>query len=294
MTPENTDALYSTQSPLYHAINSGRYERQRMIRQYQEQFSCRLAVMFDVIFPHSVPLFEELMYDISPDTDLHLILESPGGNGEVAVRLVRAALARCRELTIIVPSIAKSAATLMALGAHHILMGPSSDLGPIDTQFITENGLISAKSTIAAFDDAASRVKEVPDTFPFYASLLDDVTATMVQEARSALASDHDILTEALKSRLDRSDTEVSRLTDTLTGLLIDRPANHSALFSVADASSAGLPVMSADISGNQWQQIWRLWTKYHVIGPPVYEGVHVSHTNTPQIRQYDSSLGNK
>ena len=50
---------------------------------------------------------------------------------------------------------AKSAATLLTLGAHHIMMGPASDLGPIDPQFFINNELVAAKDIIAAVDDAA-------------------------------------------------------------------------------------------------------------------------------------------
>jgi ClpP class serine protease len=56
---------------------------------------------------------------------------------------------------VIVPDFAKSAATLMAIGAHRILMGPASDLGPIDPQFQFPDGsLVAAKDVIAAVDDA--------------------------------------------------------------------------------------------------------------------------------------------
>jgi len=105
--------------------------------------------MVDAIFPYAITLFEELVYDAKPSQDLHLILATPGGDGETAVRLVRSAQARCRELTVIVPDIAKSAGTVLALGAHHILMGPVSDLGPIDPQFQQPTGeLVSAKDII--------------------------------------------------------------------------------------------------------------------------------------------------
>ena len=82
------------------------------------------------------------------------MLHSPGGDGETAVRITRAAQARCKELTVIVPDMAKSAATLLAVGAHYILMGPASDLGPIDPQFLLEGNLVAAKDVIAAFDEA--------------------------------------------------------------------------------------------------------------------------------------------
>ena len=280
------------QSPIYHALNSGRYERQLLISQYQDIYSCRLVVMADVIFDHSVPLLEELIYDNDPDTDLHIILSSPGGDGETAVRLVRAAQSRCRELTIIVPDQAKSAATLMTIGAHRILMGPSSDLGPIDAQFMSGNGLISAKDIIAAVDDADSRVRESPDVFPLYASLLEDVSAVMVQQARSALARSHDLLREALRSNKDRTDAEVESLIEKLIEPLIERPTTHAALFGSYDASKAGLLVETIDTAGQQWQQIWRLWTKYYVLGMPVYEGDRASHTGDSRTRDIFHRIG--
>ena len=157
MTPD-----FPSQSPLYHAANADRYDRQEAIRAYEQKFGCCLIVMIDAIFQPSVTQFEDLIYDADPAVDLHLLLNSPGGEGETAIRLVRAAQARCRELTVIIPDHAKSAATLLALGAHHILMSPMSDLGPIDPQFLGEDGLVAAKDIIAAVDNAAQKVQEAP------------------------------------------------------------------------------------------------------------------------------------
>ena len=266
------------QTPLYHAANSSRNERRNLIAQYQEMFSCRLAVMSDIIFDHSIPFIEELIYDNPPDADLHLILNSPGGDGETAVRLVRAAQARCRELTIIVPDQAKSAATLMAIGAHRILMGPASDLGPIDAQFWDGEMLVSAKDIIATMDHAENKVLESPDTLPLYASMLSDVSLVMVQQSRSALVRSRDLLGEALGSCSGRSDAEVRQLADNLAEPLIDRPASHAALFSAKDAADAGLPVQPADVYGEQWSLIWQLWMKYWTLGNSVYESEKASH----------------
>ncbi|MBA2357196.1 MAG: hypothetical protein H0V84_02070 [Actinobacteria bacterium] len=176
------------QSPLFHAQQADRYERQQLIADYESLYNCRLIVMIDAIFPYSVTPFEELIYDNRTDRDVHLILATPGGDGETAVRLVRAAQARCKELTVIVPDVAKSAGTLLALGAHWILMGPASDLGPIDPQFQFPDGsLVAAKDMIAAVDDATKKVQAAPATYPIHAALLSDVSALMVQQARSEL-----------------------------------------------------------------------------------------------------------
>jgi hypothetical protein len=268
------------QSPLFHAEQANRYERQSLIAEYEQLCDCRLVVLIDAIFNLSVTYFEELIYDNPSDRDLHLILASPGGDGETAVRLIRSAQARCRELTIIIPDIAKSAATLMAIGAHHILMAPASDLGPVDPQFQFPDGsLVAAKDIIAAVDDATQKVQAAPDTYPIHAALLSDVTAVMVQQARSELNRTGDLLEEALKSNPDRTTSEVDELKKSLRVPLIQRPKTHAAIFSVKDVQDAGLPAEAADLSGEQWHRVWRLWAKYFAMGlPRVYEGARASH----------------
>ena len=78
--------------------------------------------------------------------------------------MVRSMQLRCKELTVVVPDMAKSAATILCLGAHHILMGPGGDLGPIDPQMIFpgEDGMrtaVSAKEIVAAIGEAEERIR---------------------------------------------------------------------------------------------------------------------------------------
>lgn len=231
--------------------------------------------MIDAIFPQSVTYFEELIADADPQEDLHLLLDTPGGDGETAIRIVRAAQARCRELTVIVPNQAKSAGTILALGAHHILMGPTSDLGPVDPQFPQPSGrgLFSAKDLIAAVDYAEKAIATNPDTYPLHVSLLADVTAVMVQQARSALERSEDLMREALSSHPDRRKSDGNKLAAALKKKLIDLPRDHGAVFDASDATSAGLPVREADPRSEQWRMIWWLWTKYFALEAFVYEG---------------------
>ena len=170
-----------------------------MIREYEEAYQCRLVVMIDSLFPDSVTAFEETLYDANPEEDLHVMLATPGGDGETALRLVRQAQSRCSASTVIVPDQAKSAGTLFVLGADHIYLGPTSDLGPVDPQFQLPNGqLAAAKAIIAAVEEAEQRVQKHPATYALHASLLSDVSALMVQQARDALARADDQLRQAL------------------------------------------------------------------------------------------------
>jgi hypothetical protein len=268
---------FPRQTPLFHAQHADRYARQDLIRAYEETFDCRLIVVIDAIFGYGVTLLEELIIDADRDQDLHLILDSPGGDGETAVRLVRAAQARCRKLTVIVPNQAKSAGTIFVMGAHRILMGPTSDLGPVDPQFQdpTRSGLLySAKDLIAAVDAADAAIAANPESYPLHASLLADVTAIMVQQARSALERTDDLVREALSSHPGRSDEDVTRIAQALKEKLVDLPRNHGAVFNAADARAAGLPVDDVDPTSEQWRIVWQLWTKYFQLMPAsIYEG---------------------
>lgn len=287
--PEAPGTLSGGRSPLFYAQHAARYQRQQLIRDYQAAHDCRLIVMIGPIFDYSVMYFEELIFDASPDQDLHLMLESLGGDGEVAVRLVRAAQARCKRLTVIVPNQAKSAATLLCLGAHEILMGPSSDLGPVDPQFpFGEYDLVSAKDIIAAVERALNDVADRPDTYALHSAMLSEVNALKVEQARSALARTDDLMREALQSNPDRSQSETEDLAKVLHEPLIETPKDHAAILGAKYATELGLPVRTCDPASPQWRQVWQLWMHYFALGSAVvYENERAS-----QVEIQDEEAG--
>jgi hypothetical protein len=278
--PDDTQVPLVSYTPLFEAQNSARYDRQTLIKNYQDVHDCNLIVVSDFLFAYGVTYFEELLSGIDPARDLHVLLNSPGGDGEVAVRLIRSCQLRCKNLVVIVVDWAKSAATLFALGAHQILMGPAADLGPVDPQMQVGGriGIASAKDIIAAVEDATLKVQAAPETYPVWASLLSDITGVMVQQARSALTRSNDLLREALASEPTRTPEDLARLTQTLEEPLITRPQSHGAIFSADDAERCGLPVVKLEPSGDHWREIWRLWSRYLMVGnAAVYEGERAS-----------------
>src|SRR5260370_33334490 len=81
--------------------------------------------------------FASVLKSVGQTEDLDLIIHSPGGDGHAAEKFLDLCRKTCTgALRVVVPLFAKSAATLMALGADEILMGETSELGPIDAQVI--------------------------------------------------------------------------------------------------------------------------------------------------------------
>ncbi len=132
--------------------------RQKQIRDYQDKFDCRLIVFIGSIHSAVITPFEETLYEADSTHDLHLMLCTLGGDLETALRLIRQAQSQCKKLTVIVPDQAKSAGTLVTLGAHHILMGPTSDLGPIDPQLRVGNPWVAARTIMDAVEDVEERI----------------------------------------------------------------------------------------------------------------------------------------
>ena len=68
------------------------------------------------------------------DTAIDVWLESPGGDAHSAYKIFLELRSRCSRLRVVVPDYAKSAATLLLLGADAVYMSASAELGPLDVQ----------------------------------------------------------------------------------------------------------------------------------------------------------------
>lgn len=77
------------------------------------------------------PMYEHLL-KIGKVKNIDLFLYSRGGNVGVPWKIISMIREYCENLTVIIPSKAYSATTLIALGADKIIMGPKGELGPID------------------------------------------------------------------------------------------------------------------------------------------------------------------
>ena len=73
---------------------------------------------------------------LGQEDELVLMINSPGGDLLAAERIVNICRSHSAngQYAVIVPKMAKSAATMISLGAREIMMSQTSELGPIDPQ----------------------------------------------------------------------------------------------------------------------------------------------------------------
>jgi hypothetical protein len=91
------------------------------------------VILYDAPIHHdALPMVYECLRPLGPVPRLDLVLSTGGGEVAVARRLALLLREFTSHLTILVPYQARSAGTLLCLGANTLVLGPMAELGPID------------------------------------------------------------------------------------------------------------------------------------------------------------------
>lgn len=127
-----------------------------------------------------------------------LILETPGGSGEVAEDMVQCLRSKYGEVGIIVPGYAKSAGTIMAMSANEILMDTTSSLGPIDAQIQWQGKVFSADALLQGMTKIKEEVKASGTLNRAYIPILQGISPGELQNAENALKFARSLVTQWL------------------------------------------------------------------------------------------------
>lgn len=129
----------------------------RVISYFASEVSNDVTAMIN---DEDVFVIENLLSIVSPKKDIILILESAGGLAISAERIIDVCRNYCiqkgnnNKFCVIVPKKAKSAATIVALGADKVYLRETAELGPVDPQFILtdSNGNTQAQAAYLFVD----------------------------------------------------------------------------------------------------------------------------------------------
>lgn len=120
---------------------------------------------------------------------LWVMLNSRGGDLSAAYQITRRLQAAAKRVHVVIPRMAKSAATLIALGCHEVVMHPMAELGPIDTQIsVVRNGAQAQRSTLDGLKSLEYLREYGIETFARTVWLLRDMGLTT--QVASKLADD--------------------------------------------------------------------------------------------------------
>lgn len=110
----------------------------KLVRELGELRSLPQLLFSDSVWFHSsLALRKEILKhkkEAPNDAEIDFVLNSPGGLPADAYRIIRALRTGFKTVNIVVPFWAKSAATLLSLGASRLIVNDWAEFGPIDLQ----------------------------------------------------------------------------------------------------------------------------------------------------------------
>lgn len=222
---------------------------------------------FGSIVDVDITPLEDILQASDVSKGLLLIISSPGGSGLAAERIINI----CRQYSdqnfeCLVPKQAKSAATMICLGAKKIHMSATSELGPIDPQVpeTTENGraYLPADIVIDAYTSLLEEATKTKGRIEPYLQQLQRFDPRLIEQWKREEALSKDIAVKALKSGMlaDMPESQIKKRMSIF--LLAKKTAAHGRPIHADEArNKAKLNIVDVDIKS----QIWRTVLEYHV-----------------------------
>lgn len=257
-------------TPLFQAIHANRYQRQTLIRNIQDRCGrnlvCYVSGINRSIDRDDVIPFADILHNVPANHDLDLLLHTGGGDVDAAEKLVTMLRNRVGSsiLRVIVPDFAKSAGTLLVLGADYVIMSDTSELGPIDPQVVLAdaNGNViphSVQCYLDAYEEHTRTLQKDPDCVSarIMLSKLDPATVILFQAVkdRARQFAERHLMRGMFRNGGNWSST-ASALLDTKTYL------SHAQMISWEDARDPriGLHVEHRSLDSPEWQEYWQLY----------------------------------
>jgi hypothetical protein len=170
--------------------------------------------------------FEEVTRDL-PSGPLDILLHSPGGSPEAAESIVKILRLRFAPIRFIIPVVAKSAATMLALSGNEILMPPSAELGPIDPQFRLADGaggvvMTPAQVLVDQFQQAQKEITQNQALAAAWAPVLQRYGVGLYQMSLNAIQLSKDLVRQWMESYMLAGKPNASATAQQLVDFLCD------------------------------------------------------------------------
>lgn len=203
-----------------------------------------------------------------PIDQLDVIVDSAGGNIDAAYHLVKL-LRRCaKRIVMIVPRFAKSAATLLVCGGHEIVMGPPSELGPLDPQIRVvrpaplEEEIFSPLSIQNTLDLLSDLIKDDKE------KLAEILTSRLLPLSVGAYLRSIDIarkyLINLLQNGMFNGETLDEGVLEAIGEKLTKGYPHHGYCIDAEEAKDIGLKINCED---DDWDAIWNIYMHFEEHG---------------------------
>ncbi len=261
-----------------------------LIPQYEEKEKRKLIVYVakignqkSAINPDDIAPIGSMLANCGCVENLDLMIHSPGGSGVTAEKIVEMCRSyTTKEFRVIVPNMAKSAATIISLGADKIVMGYCSELGPIDAQkFINIGGItqqLSAQSFISARDNLIEKLNEAKAKGEEYIGYLQQLSSSTVEpafieECKRELNFSIDLVKKWLPQYMlklknpELTTEQLERKAVTIAENLSSADVRfaHGRMIGPKECESLGLNISILQKEDSSWNLLWEIYLRAEI-----------------------------
>lgn len=200
----------------------------------------------------TVPFYEILKSRKAKNT-LYLFIKSDGGSGEASLRIVNLLRKYYKKIITLVPLDCASAATMLALGADTIMMGPLAYLSAIDTSITHDLSPVDKDNDrVSVSQNELSRVlklwdhnKQVGDKNPF-SDIYNHIHPLVIGSVDRATSLSIKLTSEILSYHM-----KDPKQAEKISNALNSNYPSHSYPITIREAQKIGLKVQELDTDLN-------------------------------------------
>lgn len=260
-----------------HEILQGWELRKELISRIEDHLKGKVIVFFTSFQSESAgiddkdaEMLENILSTERQQRRLLLILSSAGGDGLAAERIVNVCRSYSKgDFEVIVPHMAKSAATLICFGAGRVHMSRTAELGPVDPQVKYVNNEFDRRVPISAEEYVRSYEQLMDRGTSGRAKQLEPILlqlqrydARFIEQLRSWQALSESISLRLLKSGMMKkySETEIKRR---ISAFLVQKKTrSHGRMITMVEAAKCGLVIDEIELGSELWSWIWELYIR--------------------------------
>lgn len=164
--------------------------------------------------------FMSVIHKLDRSKGLDLILHTPGGDmaaTESLVDYLRSMFGN--DIRAIIPQLAMSGGTIIALSCNKIVMGKESSIGPIDPQF----GSMAANGLLQEFQRVRREIKKDPTSALLWEPILRKINPGFITECENAIRWSRDMAVRYLKENMFFGDRSANRKISKIVKHLTDK-----------------------------------------------------------------------
>ncbi|MEK7558903.1 MAG: hypothetical protein AAB521_01195 [Patescibacteria group bacterium] len=264
--------------------------RQNLLKEWSKLNSDRNVITYFSSFMHPAAMIDDgdrdtiegILQGMDNTRELDLIISSPGGRPLSAERIINVCRTYSKGFRVIVPKLAKSAATMIAFGADSILLGESSELGPVDPQisYVDQTGKIvtrSAYAIVKGVEEILERIKNAGSgRVEGLLSLLPPVDQPFLEECKIAQELSKDIAIRYLKNttfknlpekQKDKTDQKDQSIEEKIAKFLNpEETFSHGRPIMYKEAKNIGLNVELLKKEDERWNLLLKIYTRSNFV----------------------------